>query len=59
VQGLGKFIEVEAIDHNGELGLEKIQAQCDHYASLFQITTEDYVAISYSDLLMNLQNNIH
>jgi adenylate cyclase class 2 len=59
VEGLGKFIEVEAIDHNGELGIEKIQAQCDHYASLFQITTEDYVAISYSDLLMNLQNNIH
>jgi predicted adenylyl cyclase CyaB len=56
VKGLGKFIEVEAIDHNGELGLEKIQAQCDQYAALFQIQPQDYVAISYSDLLMNVNN---
>jgi adenylate cyclase class 2 len=56
VQGLGKFIEVEAIDHNGELGLQKIQAQCDYYAALFQIQPQDYVAISYSDLLMNVNN---
>jgi predicted adenylyl cyclase CyaB len=58
VKGLGKFIEVEAIDHNGELGLQKIQAQCDHYAALFQIQPQDYVAISYSDLLLNLNNTM-
>jgi predicted adenylyl cyclase CyaB len=58
VQELGKFIEVEAIDHNGELGLQKIQAQCDYYAALFQIQPQDYVAISYSDLLMNLNNTM-
>jgi len=56
VKDLGKFIEVEAIDHNGALGLEKIQAQCDHYASLFNILPADYIATSYSDLLLNLQH---
>ncbi|MEX0637012.1 MAG: class IV adenylate cyclase, partial [Ferruginibacter sp.] len=56
VQFLGNFIEVEAIDHNGSLGLEKIQAQCDHYASLFNILPSDYIATSYSDLLLNLQH---
>jgi len=53
VEGLGKFIEVEAIDASGELGLEKIQQQCDYYAVLFQIKPTDYIAVSYSDLLLN------
>ena len=53
VQGLGKFMEVEAIDETGELGLEKIQQQCDHYATLFNIKPADYIAVSYSDLLLN------
>ncbi len=53
VEGLGKFIEVEAIDASGELGFEKIQQQCDYYAVLFQIKPTDYIAVSYSDLLLN------
>lgn len=53
VLDLGKFMEVEAIDETGELGLEKIQQQCDHYAKLFKITPADYIAVSYSDLLLN------
>ena len=52
VQGLGKFMEVEAIDETGELGLEKIQQQCDHYAALFNISPADYIAVSYSDMLL-------
>lgn len=53
VTGLGKFIEVEAIDETGELGLQKIQEQCDYYAALFEVKPEDYIAVSYSDLLLN------
>ncbi len=53
VEGLGKFMEVEAIDETGELGLKKIQQQCDHYAELFKISSADYIAVSYSDLLLN------
>lgn len=55
VEGLGKFIEVEAIDDTGDIGLKRIQEQCDFYADLFQVKPEDYIAVSYSDLLLNLQ----
>lgn len=57
VQGLGKFIEVEAIDESGETDLHKIQEQCNYYASLFEIKPEDYIAVSYSDLILEQQNN--
>lgn len=53
VEGLGKFIEVEAIDATGELGLEKIQQQCDYYAALFEVKAADYIALSYSDLILS------
>jgi adenylate cyclase class 2 len=52
VQGLGKFIEVEAIDESGEMGIEKIQQQCDYYAGMFKIGKDDFIAVSYSDLLL-------
>ncbi len=52
VQELGKFMEVEAIDETGELGLQKIQQQCDDYAALFKIGASDFIAGSYSDLLL-------
>src|SRR5204862_1649842 len=37
VEGLGTFVEVEAIDKDGTIGKEKLQAQCDEYAALFGI----------------------
>lgn len=54
VKELGTFIEVEAIDTDGSIGQERLQQQCDHYAALFNIQLADYIAVSYSDLLMNL-----
>lgn len=53
VEGLGSFVEIEAIDKDGSLGLEKIQEQCDHYLHQFNITEENLLTHSYSDLLMN------
>ena len=53
VLGLGKFIEVEAIDETGELGIEKIQQQCDYYAAFFNILPEEFMPFSYSDMLLN------
>ena len=53
VEGLGKFIEVEAIDETGELGIEKIQRQCDHYATFFGIRADEFMPTSYSDMLLN------
>jgi predicted adenylyl cyclase CyaB len=52
VEGLGTFIEVEAIDKEGNIGLEKLQEQCHFYASLLEVKTTDYIAESYSDLLL-------
>ena len=52
VDGLGNFVEVEAIDRTGEIGLEKLQQQCDHYADFFRITSADYLSFSYSDMML-------
>jgi adenylate cyclase, class 2 len=51
VEGLGSFVEVEAIDSDGSLGIEKLKEQCNVYAHLFSIRQEDFIAESYSDLL--------
>lgn len=52
VEGLGSFVEVEAIDSDGSIGLPTLQQQCSHYAALLGIEARDYVAESYSDLLL-------
>lgn len=52
VNNLGSFIEVEAIDHNGSIGIETLKEQCNGYAQLFSISKDQYIAQSYSDLLL-------
>lgn len=52
VDGLGTFVEVEAIDKEGTIGKEKLQAQCDQYAALLGIKAEDYCSVSYSDMML-------
>lgn len=52
VCGLGTFVEVEAIDTDGTINRETLQQQCEKYARLFNVKQEDYVATSYSDLLI-------
>lgn len=59
LEGLGTFIEVEAIDKDGSIGLEKLQSQCRKYADFFGIKDEDYVSESYSDLIINLSTDSH
>jgi adenylate cyclase, class 2 len=51
VSGLGNFIEVEAIDKTGEIGLISLKEQCSFYAQLFEIQPDDYIPNSYSDML--------
>lgn len=53
VEGLGKFVEVEAIDRNGDIGIEKLKTQCEYYAELFEIQPGNYIANSYSDMLLD------
>ncbi|HUU21246.1 MAG TPA: class IV adenylate cyclase [Phycisphaerae bacterium] len=52
VDGLGGFIEIEAIDADGALGPDALHAQCRHYMDLFGIDPADLVDASYSDLLL-------
>ncbi len=52
VQQLGTFVEVEAIDKDGSIDVDKLKEQCNFYATLFGIQSSDYIAFSYSDLLM-------
>lgn len=54
VENLGTFIEVEAIDSDGTIGREQLQRQCDHWAAVLGVQEVDYVAESYSDLLMKI-----
>ncbi|MDX1638171.1 MAG: class IV adenylate cyclase [Balneolaceae bacterium] len=51
VDNLGHFIEVEAIDKNGNFGEPTLRQQCRFYRDLFDIGEKDLVAESYSDLL--------
>ncbi len=55
VENLGTFIEVEAIDKDGSVSRERLQEQCDFYAAMFGIKQEDYMAVSYSDMIMALK----
>lgn len=52
VQGLGTFVEIEAIDQEGTRTEETLQAQCLHYQGLLGIQPTDLIAYSYSDLLL-------
>lgn len=53
VAGLGSFVEVEAIDKEGTIGEAQLQKQCAFYANLFNIQPQQYVAHSYSDMMLN------
>ncbi len=52
IEELGTFIEVEAIDRTGDIELEKLKVQCSYYAYLLGIQLQDYIAHSYSDMLI-------
>jgi predicted adenylyl cyclase CyaB len=49
VRGLGKFLEVEAISRSGDR--TKIRRQARKFQQLFDVSTSDVVAESYSDLV--------
>lgn len=52
VEGLGNFVEIEAIDIDGSIGIEFINSQCNFYMQELQINEDDLLTMSYSDLLM-------
>ncbi len=56
VEGLGGFVEIEAIDEDGSLGRERLLEQCNEYMGLLGIETGDLMECSYSDMLLELRN---
>lgn len=51
VNGLGNFVEIEAIDQDGSLGRDKIEKQCHQFKAELQIDDKDLLENSYSDLI--------
>lgn len=51
VEDLGYFLEIEAIDYDGTLGIDYLQDQCEYYMELFGITQDDLLEQSYSDMI--------
>lgn len=52
VDGLGNFVEIEAIDRDQSLSEEELRKQCQYYLNLFDIPEEDLISVSYSDMLL-------
>jgi adenylate cyclase class 2 len=51
---LGRFIEIEAIDSDGSMDRDALYKQCEKYMSLLEISSDDFISHSYSDLLNRL-----
>jgi len=58
VENLGSFVEIEAIDKTGNIGLETLYKQCKQYLELFKIKSENLLNNSYSDMLLEHDVNI-
>ena len=56
VKDLGAFVEIEAMDGNGDIGREHLEQQCQHYILEFGIRPEQLVSCSYSDMLLSRRN---
>jgi predicted adenylyl cyclase CyaB len=53
VEGLGRFVEIEIIDAEGNLSKEQLAADCEMYVNLLGLRDGGvFVPQSYSDLLM-------
>lgn len=52
VKELGSFVEIEAIDEDATIGEKKLRQQCQKYIDLFNISDEQLLSHSYSDMLL-------
>jgi len=52
LDGLGDFVEVEASNKTKDIPVETLREQCDFYVQAFGIREEDFIDVSYSDMLL-------
>lgn len=53
VKQLGSFVEIEAIDYTGSIGLSKLNEQCNTYLIALGIMPTDLISESYSDMILS------
>ena len=53
VKNLGEFVEIEAISKTDSVNEQDLLKQCQFYMDLFQISENDLISVSYSDLMLN------
>ncbi|MBC5773230.1 class IV adenylate cyclase [Pontibacter sp. KCTC 32443] len=51
LEELGHFVEIEAIDLDGSLGIDLLNQQCRYYKELLQIEEDDLITSAYTDLI--------
>jgi adenylate cyclase class 2 len=51
VRGLGEFIEIEALNIDGQVNEDKLTEQCNYYIDVFGLDRNKFVPHSYSDLI--------
>lgn len=52
VEGLGAFLEIEAIDADGTHSEDSLLAQCEEFMRRFGVRDSDLLDVSYSDLIL-------
>ncbi len=57
VEGLGTFLEVEAIDRTGEVDAAVLLVQCQELLMRFSVAESDLITHSYSDMLLEKRTN--
>ncbi|OGJ12457.1 adenylate cyclase [Candidatus Pacearchaeota archaeon RBG_19FT_COMBO_34_9] len=58
VKGLKKdFVEIEAIDSEGDIGKKRLLKQCRYYMKLLGIEQKDLIDCSYSDMFLREDKN--
>jgi len=57
VDGLGSFVEIEAIDQTGNFSTDELRNQCQTYMEQLGIDRDQLVSCSYSDLLLEKRDS--
>ncbi len=58
VDGLGRFLEIEAISNDGSMDKESLVNACEYYMKLLQIKHTDIITSSYSDMILEKNKKI-
>lgn len=52
VEGLGHFVEIEALGEGNDKTEEELSAQCEHFIDYLELYREHFIDQSYSDMLL-------